>query len=226
MMMPYHNSPRSEEDEETAIPLIPTILPSTRTTMTTTSMSYRSTKVRMIVIFAGVMLLLVVAGGASSTYDVTPRRVPNKQSKKTTKPLVTNPPITQPPVIKPPVNKPPVTKPPVIKPPVTNSPTKGPVVTLGSLNFNDNAPCLESNATFIGVSTTTSWGKGYAFETCYKYGTEKKYCWSKSYKAVNGKFFECHPNGDQWDGLEGDDMKNVPDGCGLACKGMYQAKSF
>ena len=33
---------------------------------------------------AGVVLLVI--GGASSTPDVTPRRVPNKQSKKTSKP--------------------------------------------------------------------------------------------------------------------------------------------
>ena len=206
MMMPYHNSPSSDEDEETAIPLIPTILPSTRTTMTTTSMSYRSTKVRMIAIFAGVMLLLVVAGGASSTHDVIPRRVPNKHSKKTTKPPVINSPATNSPATKP--------------------PTKGFVVTLGS----GNNPCVAASKVekFKGVSITTiSWGYSDAFETCYQWKSDKKYCWSKTIYNINN-FYECRPfpySGDD-DGWQHVDPKDVLDddtkykSCGPPCQTM------
>ena len=65
------------------------MMPYQKLPTTTTTMKYSLSKVRMIAIFAGMMLLLIC--GASSTYDVTPRRVSNKQSKKTTKPLVTKP---------------------------------------------------------------------------------------------------------------------------------------
>ena len=207
MMMSCQNSPSSDEDEETALLVVPIILPSTRTTMTTTSMSFRSTKVRMIVIFAGMMLLLVICGG-SSTYDVTPRRVPNKQSKKTTKPPVTKPPITQPPVT---------------NSPATKLPTTGPVITLGS--GNGDTVCVVATTKFGGASRTTDEGWTRAFETCYQWKKGEKYCWSKSYhSAVN--FFECRPDG--WSG--GDDGWQHVDpfyvkSCGLPCENFAEATS-
>ena len=64
--MAYQNPPSIDNDEdETAVPIGTTILPSTTMTMTmTTTRGHRSLQWRMIAIVAG-MLMIVVAGGAT-----------------------------------------------------------------------------------------------------------------------------------------------------------------
>ena len=58
-MMSYENSPSSDEDEETALPLVPTILPSPTTTTVRSFLS---------IIVAGIMML-VTGGGVVLMWD-------------------------------------------------------------------------------------------------------------------------------------------------------------
>ena len=65
-----------------------------------------------------------------------------------------------------------------------------------------SAPCLPAGGTFGGVSTVTdNGGDGGAFETCFQFGTDFTYCWTKSYSwyenSDSGNSL-CAPNGDAW----------------------------
>ena len=99
------------------------------------------------------------------------------------------------------------------------------------------------DATFGGISTTNVFvivGKRDPFETCYQYGEEAKYCWTKSYYSSKGTggWFQCYPDPSQdkcadcqeWERIHQDDMKYVnpvthPYSCGLPCQDMYHSSN-
>ena len=56
----------------------------------------------------------------------------------------------------------------------------------GRMTTSDVNKCLPAGGMFGGTSTTTSrgWGgKSDPFETCYQYGSDHKYCWTKSWQV-------------------------------------------
>ena len=100
-------------------------------------------------------------------------------------------------------------------------------------------PRNQSN--FEGTSVSTYWGKGYAFETCYKLenpnthhdaieedGRMVKYCWSASYYEdlgpIGSGYYQCLPYGDGWKALEftykGPTRPGVH--CGKPCQRLYK----
>ena len=98
---------------------------------------------------------------------------------------------------------------------------------------HDNVDCIAPiDATFGGTSTTTTIGNFDAFQTCYQYGNEKKYCWSNSCTAINffqTLHYQCVPKGrrlmdgawlaGQWDDI--DPKYVVPyKTCGPPCQDM------
>ena len=91
-------------------------------------------------------------------------------------------------------------------------------------NDTNRAPCLPAVGKFGGNSTSTH-GARNPYETCYKYGSVEKYCWSKSY--FSGDYYQCKPKGDEWFSgwyaVDNDDMKYVnpvthPYSCGDPCQ--------
>ena len=98
----------------------------------------------------------------------------------------------------------------------------------------DGTECVPAalDATFGGTSTTTTIGNFDAFQTCYQYGNEKKYCWSNSCTAINffqTLHYQCVPKGrrlmdgawlaGQWDDI--DPKYVVPyKTCGPPCQDM------
>ena len=177
MMTSYQNSPSSIDEEDTAVPLVPTILsPTTTTIMTTTS--YRSKWVMIAIVVA---MMMLVAGGMVLLWD-------------------------------------------------GESAAEGLVVAT-----QENGPCLPATDTFSGISVTvtTAYGHRDPFETCYQYGEEAKYCWSKSY-YVGGRFsgwYPCVPNPkyaeQTWELIDPKYVNPVthPYSCGEPCQDMYQPAS-
>ena len=97
---------------------------------------------------------------------------------------------------------------------------------------NDDS-CVPAGGTFSGTSTTTSVGEDGHFETCFKYGSYDKYCWTKSVfhnDFGGGSWFQCDPNprGGQWNSID-NDMQYVnpvthPYFCGSPCQGQHDNK--
>ena len=91
-------------------------------------------------------------------------------------------------------------------------------------------PCLPAGGAFSGVSTTTNKQRD-PFETCYQYGKEEKYCWTKSYRNVlRHGFSPCvpDPRGGVWQTLDpkyvntpGVDPNTNPKRCGPPCQGQH-----
>ena len=90
--------------------------------------------------------------------------------------------------------------------------------------ITNRTPCLPAVGKFGGNSTSPN-GARNPFETCYKYGSVEKYCWSKSF--YSGDWYQCKPTGDEmfsgWYALDNDDMKYVnpvthPYSCGNPCQ--------
>jgi len=93
--------------------------------------------------------------------------------------------------------------------------------------------CFPADGTFIGTSTTTSWGKSYPFETCYQLGDNRTYCWTKSYRHNNDRYYQCLPDGlygdDFWHSIDakyvqtpGVDPTINPKRCGAPCQAMQE----
>ena len=213
--MSYQNTPPSNDaDDEIAVLLGTTLLPSTSTstsTTTTTTMTttrdHRSSKLRSVAMIAGVVLLVI--GGASSTPDVTPRRVPNKQSKKTSKPPET---------------------------------TDGGLTTMTTATVDlvvttagDGFRCEPATNTFGGWSSDFDPARGeYStgpFQTCYKlpirdqrdWTTSFQFCWSNSYWidwGVMVKHYECDPVSDEWSPISKGKFYVGRDSCGKPCQTM------
>ena len=74
---------------------------------------------------------------------------------------------------------------------------------------------------------TTCWGEKKPFETCYQFGNDKTYCWSRSGWSDH-KSYECRPKGYHGndDGWQHVDPKYVvpKNTCGPPCTDMYLAK--
>ena len=96
-----------------------------------------------------------------------------------------------------------------------------------------SAPCLPAGGAFGGVSTMTdNGGNGVAFETCFQFGNNFTYCWTKSYSwyenSDSGNSL-CAPNGDAWHAILADyvvtagvDSKTNPKRCGTPCQGQHR----
>ena len=94
--------------------------------------------------------------------------------------------------------------------------------------------CIPAGDTFNGNSYITLDGTVDHFETCYKYGSYDKYCWTKSYLDTSGfggddLFKQCvpDPKGGQWRAIHQRDMKYVnpvthPYSCGDPCHGQHE----
>ena len=169
-MMTYQ---KSDDEETAAVLLVPTILPTAMTT-TTTTMDRRSSLKWMGRVASVARMLLLVIGGASSTPDVTPRRVPNKQSKNTSKcPETTDSGLTT----------------------MTTTAAEGLIVATGG-DGNPRYDCEPATGTFSGISTTGKWRE--PFQTCYYLaggfpsGDENSFCWSNSMGA-DSSWYECAP---------------------------------
>ena len=169
-MMTYQ---KSDDEETAAVLLVPTILPTAMTT-TTTTMDRRSSLKWMGRVASVAGMLLLVIGGASSTPDVTPRRVPNKQSKNTSKcPETTDSGLTT----------------------MTTTAAEGLIVATGG-DGNPRYDCEPATGTFSGISTTGKWRE--PFQTCYYLaggfpsGDENSFCWSNSMGA-DSSWYECVP---------------------------------
>ena len=102
----------------------------------------------------------------------------------------------------------------------------------GLIVATQGVPCEPATGTFGGVSTTTFFGEDNPFETCYQYGDDKKYCWSKSTTHSIGveQWFECKPDpyGGKWGSVDPKYVNPVthPYSCGPSCTEMYHGASF
>ena len=116
----------------------------------------------------------------------------------------------------------------------------------GRMTTSDVNKCLPAGGMFGGTSTTTSrgWGgKSDPFETCYQYGSDHKYCWTKSWQAdttphLGSNYFQCVPNGGTksrkpvaglWRPVDpkyvntpGVDPKIKPHRCGSPCQEQHE----
>ena len=66
-------------------------------------------------------------------------------------------------------------------------------------------------------STITWTGEIDPFQTCYKHGSDDKYCYSNSYRH-DGSFFQCIPDDAEWHFI---DDKNATS-CGTPCPDVYE----
>ena len=81
----------------------------------------------------------------------------------------------------------------------------------------DNGPCLPATDNFAGLSQTNSFiTHGGAFQTCYQYGDEDKYCWTNSYSHISPigglGWYQCVPIGygdEGWHAIEQRNMRYV-----------------
>ena len=80
----------------------------------------------------------------------------------------------------------------------------------------DDNPCLPATDNFVGISQTNSFiTHGGAFQTCYQYGDEDKYCWTNSYSHLNPLglgWYQCVPIGygdEGWHAIEQRNMRYV-----------------
>ena len=95
---------------------------------------------------------------------------------------------------------------------------------------HDSAPCLPASMdeafNGISVSNPSLRARRHPFETCYQWGNEVKYCWTKSYQWThNGVIFsECAPDGSYWKAIDAKYVNPVthPNSCGTPCQDMYQ----
>ena len=94
-------------------------------------------------------------------------------------------------------------------------------------------PCNTASGKFNGDSHTSS-ESHHPFETCFQYGDEPKYCWSKSWEApantCNGiRYYRCIPVGAPWQpvGLIGvaENYAVGGGGCGTPCTDMCTTAS-
>ena len=149
-MMSYQHAPSIDEDEETAVPFVPTHTPP----------SLRSWRRVVTVVVAGIMLV-VMAGGAVVLFE-TPHSG------------------------------------------LTTTAAEGLVVKTKSKT--GLCPSVDGAfSSFQGLSTTTTWGQKDPFQTCYKYGSYEKYCWTNAYNSFASNwwhYLQCVPNGDDWNEID------------------------
>ena len=98
------------------------------------------------------------------------------------------------------------------------------------------ALCHPAGGTFNGYSNIFT-SQSDPFETCFQYGDEAKYCWTKSYRCIYRKkdnmlpfpwlesiHYPCIPNGDDaWHSI---DTKNInpvtdPNSCWMPCPEVH-----
>lgn len=96
-----------------------------------------------------------------------------------------------------------------------------------------SSQCVPASGVFGGISTTNVFvivGQRDPLETCYQYGEEAEYCWTKFYYSSKGTggWFNCYPDpsGGQWNSIHQDDMKYVNPVthsylCGLPCQSRH-----
>ena len=244
-MMSYQNPPNSDQDEETAVPLITTSLAPT----TSTAMDYRWKRMILAVV---VVIMMLVAGGAV-------RMCQTNDAGLTTNAVGGLPPS----MYYPDFSKYDPSRDFCYKDNdnvdkfcwypndcLPHGNWKGE----GGRGYNDcgpkctdvnydnddhqcdgSSPCLPAPDTFSGISETTRtyahWsGRTNPFETCYQLGDTDEYCWSHSYYDINyADWYECVPkpmNG-AWHSIEQENMRYVnpithPYSCGPPCQEMYQ----
>ena len=91
-----------------------------------------------------------------------------------------------------------------------------------------NGACYPACGTFNGLSNEEFWlmeDDTQYFESCYKYGDEAKFCWTKSYTCFDEAQCPCKPNGHLWKHVYGDvyDEETGLWTCGSPCQGQYES---
>ena len=98
------------------------------------------------------------------------------------------------------------------------------------------ALCHPAGGTFNGYSNIFT-SQSDPFETCFQYGDEAKYCWTKSYRCIYRKednmlpflwlksiYYPCIPNGDDaWHSIDAKNINPVtdPNSCGMPCPAVH-----
>ena len=90
---------------------------------------------------------------------------------------------------------------------------------------NPNGACRQATGTFNGHQSNSMYAVPY--ETCFQYGDEAKYCFTKSYQCGScgdSKYCTCTPNGERWKKVSGQSY-DVKKGwlCGPACQGQHES---
>ena len=83
-------------------------------------------------------------------------------------------------------------------------------------NFSNVCPTRD-----VIYSTITWTGEEDPFQTCYKYGSDEKYCWSNSYKH-DGSFYQCIPNDVDWHSIDVGEATL----CGSPCQDIHQKTPY
>jgi hypothetical protein len=88
-------------------------------------------------------------------------------------------------------------------------------------------PCVPATGHFHGLSTTAGFGESDPFQTCYKYGSYEKYCWTNAYyfdAPFRTIWYQCRPNGDDWYGIR--DTKLPLSLCPTPCQDQHRASPW